>query len=264
MGQRLKEDSIGSLSHSAGIITLQASRLTIGGQQYVTSALSRTISSDVTLVTSTRYMIYAVVSSGVVVLRISTNVNSVGPAGFSSWKLVGAFYSDGLASPAFGSFVNITGVPVTDWISYLPVWGSTGTQPTLGNGTIAGKYKLIGDSQEVHFELNVGSTSTNGTGGYTFSLPFTADPAKMAVANPTSTIIGWAHLQYGNQRVCQIAYGSTTVVYLFNMTDSGANNIDYGSQVSATTPAAPSNGTKMAGQCRLPVSGLSNVSLKDL
>jgi hypothetical protein len=264
MGQKLRDDKIGTLSHGGGIISLTTSYLTIGGQQYVTSGLNRTISSDVTLVANTRYMIYAVLSGGIPALRISTNANSLGPAGFSSWKLVGAFYSDGMSPVAFGSFVNIEGVPVTNWVSYLPTWGSTGTQPTLGNGTIAGRWKLTGDSQEIHYELNVGSTSTAGTGGYTFSLPHTADPAKMAAANPTSTIIGWAHAQYGNQRIEQVAYGGTNVVYMFSMTDSGANNIDYGSQISATVPTAPVAGTKLAAQCRLPVAGLSNTPLKDL
>lgn len=91
MGQKLREDKIGAISHLAGVITLEASSLTIGGQQFKTSTLTRTITTDVTLTANTMYMVYAVQSGGVVSLKISTNVNSVGPAGFVSWKLVGAF-----------------------------------------------------------------------------------------------------------------------------------------------------------------------------
>lgn len=113
MGQILLEDKIGALSHSSGVITLAASRLTVGGQQYTTSALNRTIATDVTMAANTLYMIYAVVSGGVVSLRISANVNSVGPAGFTSWVLVGAFYSTAANTPVWGSFVNIEGPPET-------------------------------------------------------------------------------------------------------------------------------------------------------
>ena len=112
MGQKLREDRIGTLSHSSGTITLGPSVLTIGGQQYVTtSSVSRTISSDVTMTNFSRYMIYAVVVSNIVQLRISSNLNSVGPAGFNRWKLVGAFYVDGATVPAFGEFTNIEGAP---------------------------------------------------------------------------------------------------------------------------------------------------------
>lgn len=113
MGQRFFEDSIGTLTHSTGVISLTSSKLTIGGQQYSTSTLSRTISTDVIMTANTRYQIFAVVSSGVVALRISSNENSVGPSGFSAWKLVGSFYSDSMIPPAFGSFINIEGVPQT-------------------------------------------------------------------------------------------------------------------------------------------------------
>lgn len=113
MGQILLEDKIGALSHSSGVITLAASRLTIGGQQYETTALNRTIATDVTMTANSLYMIYVVLSGGVVSLRISSNVNSVGPAGFSVWKLVGAFYANSFAPVSLGSFVTIDGPPTT-------------------------------------------------------------------------------------------------------------------------------------------------------
>lgn len=94
MPQVLRQDKIGALSHNAGAIDLGASVLTIGGQQYSVSSLSRTITDDVTLAANERYQVFAVVFGGVAALRISTNENSVGPAGFDSWKLVGSFWTD--------------------------------------------------------------------------------------------------------------------------------------------------------------------------
>ena len=105
MAQRfLGSDTIGSLSQGSGTFTLAASRLTIGGQQYKTSALSVTP----TLAANTMYCLYVVLSSGVLTLVSSTNVNSVGPAGFSSWKLVGAYVTNYLS--AFTRFLPIEGI----------------------------------------------------------------------------------------------------------------------------------------------------------
>lgn len=101
MGQILTQDKIGALSLSGGTDILMAAStstpayLTIGGQQYaITSNLTRTISTDVTLAASSIYQIFAVVSGGVVALRISTNGVATGPVGFTSWKLLGSFYTN--------------------------------------------------------------------------------------------------------------------------------------------------------------------------
>lgn len=99
------EDKIGQLSESAGVITLQPSRLTIGGQQYETSTLTRTITDDVALAARTRYQVYLVKNGTALELRVSQNENSVGPAGFVSWKLVGSFMTDGAS--AFTAFLAI-------------------------------------------------------------------------------------------------------------------------------------------------------------
>lgn len=58
--------------------------------------------------------------------------------------------------------------------TYTPVWTSSGTAPAIGNGTITGLFSVTND--EVHVVINVvfGSTSTYGTGFWSFSLPFTA------------------------------------------------------------------------------------------
>jgi hypothetical protein len=54
------------------------------------------------------------------------------------------------------------------------VWGSNGTQPTLNNGTISGKYIQIGKTVHYNITLLIGSTSALGTGArYSFTLPLT-------------------------------------------------------------------------------------------
>lgn len=102
MGQKFKEDVIGTLSHSSNIVTLAPSQLTIGGQQYKTGTINLNLPS---LTLSSLYMLYVVIVGGVPTLITSTNVNSIGPVGYTSWKLVGAYVTN-LAS-AFGQFLEI-------------------------------------------------------------------------------------------------------------------------------------------------------------
>jgi hypothetical protein len=165
LGVHVGADKIGTMSQSAGVITMAASIgvpaiLTIGGTQYtVTSNLTRTIATDVTLTLQNLYMVYAVVSAGVATLRVSTNLNSVGPAGFTSWKLVGAFYTD--ASAAFIDFVSaksITPSTTQKITSTSPTTYNVPPKAVLrvrmcggggggsGSGTIAGTAAVIGSN----------------------------------------------------------------------------------------------------------------------
>jgi len=55
--------------------------------------------------------------------------------------------------------------------SYTPVWGSSGTAPNIGNGSIAGKYIVIGKFAIAWVSMVLGSSSTYGSGTYTWTLP---------------------------------------------------------------------------------------------
>ena len=60
------------------------------------------------------------------------------------------------------------------WDSYTPTWTAITTNPALGNGTITGRYLRIGKTVMFQIVLTMGSTTTYGTGGWTFSLPVAA------------------------------------------------------------------------------------------
>lgn len=60
------------------------------------------------------------------------------------------------------------------WTSYTPAWTSSGTAPAIGNGTIVGSYAKIGRIVIAKIMVETGSSTTYGTGFYSFSLPFTA------------------------------------------------------------------------------------------
>jgi len=67
--------------------------------------------------------------------------------------------------------------------SYTPTWTSSGTAPSLGNGTIVGKYQQIGKLVTFRAVLTLGSTSTIGTGQYSLSLPVNAINQDIATIN---------------------------------------------------------------------------------
>ncbi len=181
MGQKLFEDKIGALSHNAGIISMAPSKLTIGGQQYVTTTTLQYALPALTA--NTLYMIYAVQSGGVVSLVQSVNVNSMGPVGYSSWKLVGAYYANGgppnmisttPSAIAFGSFVTIQGAPTSEWIPSNQVILATTTPPSKPAGRINDEYrwKRSGDTMFIYYSYhhNAGGGS-GGSGIYLFELP---------------------------------------------------------------------------------------------
>lgn len=59
------------------------------------------------------------------------------------------------------------------WDTYTPTWSTGGTQPSLGNGTLVGRYKQIGKVIFVTIKLTFGSTTSFGSGVCLFSLPVT-------------------------------------------------------------------------------------------
>jgi hypothetical protein len=71
------------------------------------------------------------------------------------------------------------------WTSYTPVWTAAAINPSIGNGTITGNYKVIGKTCFVRGNLVIGSTSTLGTGEWYVSMPFDAvdyDTIQIAVS----------------------------------------------------------------------------------
>lgn len=86
-----------------------------------------------------------------------------------------------------GNINSATNLNMGAWTSYTPTWTSSGTQPALGNGTLVGRYARIGRTIVCQINLIPGSTTTFGTGTYSWALPATS-------ANAGATYIGNAHL----------------------------------------------------------------------
>lgn len=108
------------------------------------------------------------------------------------------------------------------WTTYTPTWSTDGaTQPSLGDGTITGAYKVIGKTVFVRVRLVFGTTTTAGTGTFYFSLPVNA-AAGWGVQMPASI------LDNGNawyQATVNGEYGGLTDrVALIGQSAGGANS----------------------------------------
>lgn len=74
---------------------------------------------------------------------------------------------------------------VGPWTSYTPVWSSTGTAVSLGNGSIWGRYVQFGSTCIALIEMVCGSTTTFGSGTYSWTLPLLS-------ANPSDGDSNWS------------------------------------------------------------------------
>lgn len=68
----------------------------------------------------------------------------------------------------------ITDLRVVPVANYTPTWTAASVNPSLGNGTIFGTVAKWGKRVDVTIELNIGSTTTLGTGSWYFSMPYAA------------------------------------------------------------------------------------------
>lgn len=119
------------------------------------------------------------------------------------------------------------------WTSYTPSWTASTTNPTLGNGTLVGRYMLIGKTCHVSITLTIGSTTTVGAGTYLFGLPF-------AAASGGPNYLGVARFTASSVWIGQASFSAGSSV--MNVTFPPNSSTTTGVNMSATTPAAPASG----------------------
>lgn len=74
------------------------------------------------------------------------------------------------------------------WQAFNPVWTASSTNPVVGNGTLAGRYTRIGKTVHCTIHLTAGSTTTFGSGFWSFKLP-------TASASPKWCPVGVAYVR---------------------------------------------------------------------
>lgn len=134
-----------------------------------------------------------------------------------------------------------TGEPGGAWTSYTPTWTGSGSNPAIVNGTLAGYYKQVGKTVFVRILMVAGSSTTFGTGTYSWALPVTGLAIANASALNTNVAIGTGSISDTgtNLHPALVYLATTTTVNLrVFVTLSGSNPV-YLSQslVSQGTPA---------------------------
>lgn len=97
---------------------------------------------------------------------------------FESFKVTGGEVS---SATKFNNFVQATEDEFGDidqdqvtglaFQTFVPSWMASVTNPTLGNGTLTGRFVQIGKLTVATIILTAGSTTTFGSGTYSFGLP---------------------------------------------------------------------------------------------
>lgn len=126
------------------------------------------------------------------------------------------------------------------WTSYAAVWGAATTNPVLGNGTLVSRYKQFGKTVHVNITLTAGSTTTFGSGAYTFTLPFTSGNFGITVEG-TAQMLPSAGSRWAGQ--AQVGPNAATVSPLFSTSTTNPTLVFW----DPATPQTFNNG----GVCRL-------------
>lgn len=133
-------------------------------------------------------------------------------------------------------FSTIAGQPGGAWQSWTPTWTGATTNPVLGNGTLTATYLQIGKTVSWRLSLKIGSTTTTGSGLWSFSLPVNAHAAMLPSSGLGSGIGTWygenpGTVGYGGSVV--LATASTMAMSYTNNTSTGAQ-----AQIRNNLPAA--------------------------
>jgi hypothetical protein len=114
---------------------------------------------------------------------------------------------------------------------YTPSWTASSANPSIGNGTITGKYINLGGKCIVFgVQITAGSTTTFGTGNYSVSLPLSADTTFAGCINVFGVDVSTVTIYNGVGHI-----NTSTTVGLFTTDASAAAT--YTPSVPIATPA---------------------------
>lgn len=117
------------------------------------------------------------------------------------------------------------------WEAYTPTWATTGSPPSLGNGTIVGSWRRVGTSMSVTARLTIGSTTSVGSGTWYLGLPGTAAETGHISAQILDSASRYYSAQAqtvtGDNRVTVIAEGSLAVTGTSPMTWAAGDYVEW-------------------------------------
>ncbi|MFJ8555317.1 hypothetical protein [Streptomyces sp. NPDC093676] len=122
------------------------------------------------------------------------------------------------------------------WTTYTPTWTASTTNPSIGNGTITGRYLKIGRTVLAELYISVGSTTTIGSGTYLLTVPFPK-------ANVGTESVGAARLSAGSVYIGQCVLGPNNST--MNVTFPVQATPGIGQNWTNSTPATLASGHVM-------------------
>lgn len=132
---------------------------------------------------------------------------------------------------------------VLEWVyrggTYNVQWTAPTTNPTIGNGTLVGRYAVQGGICHFQIALVYGTTTTSGSGNWSFSLPF---PAADWVGSSSGAIP--CHVRdagLNNYERFGLIPPGVSVMTTFVQLDS-ATNVNF---LNSTTPFTWANGDSL-------------------
>lgn len=143
-----------------------------------------------------------------------------------------ALLSGGVAAPGAGDVLAVSGRVSTiegAWTAYNPNWTCSGLAPAVGNGTLSGRYRKVGRTVDLDVFLLFGSTTTGGTGNWSFTLPFatSADrehPFSIKLWCGSGNYVGAAYTPAGQSVVTPMAPLSATSSVLDIVRNANTSN----------------------------------------
>lgn len=137
-----------------------------------------------------------------------------------------------LTADITGNFNALQAAIWTAPTTWTPGWASSGTAPVLGNGNNTGSiYERLGQRMMAFGQINLGSTTSIGSGFYKFGVPAALHASLIA-----NTPVGWMSFV---DTSAGLAYQRTLVVV--DSTTLAAVDAS-GVVLGAATPAVPANG----------------------
>jgi len=151
---------------------------------------------------------------------------------------------------------------LSDYVSYTPIWDNNGGAASIGNGTLEGKWRRVGDSMEVFIHLKLGSTTSMGTGNaWHFAIPsgYAMDTVKTFAINGQTLGTAAVYDSSPNQSwvFAATAITSTSPNKIQLLQNPNATNHN---SVGESDPVAWSTGTSFFIHFTVPISGWTSTS----
>ena len=132
------------------------------------------------------------------------------------------------------------------WTAFTPSWGAVNSAPSVGNGSLVGRYRRLGPKTiMLRVFLTFGSTTSGGLGGWSFALPpgITAHaqgeqilPVKGYLAGLAANFPGVAYVSPSGTAITPMLPVGTSDSYM-----NQVRNADASGAVNTGVPLYPGN-----------------------